>query len=102
MILTHGAVRTRIIEPYGRTLELPLLGRSGYFFFFYSLSLGLKYARTLSKRGNFGSFSPRFNYLSSYGNLVLTPRYCIDPRSSDFGKQHKDQMHGSSSRWVLV
>ena len=35
-------VRTRIIGPHARTLELPLLVRSGSFFFFFCLKLGLR------------------------------------------------------------
>jgi len=35
-------VRTRIIEPEARTLELPLLVRSGSFFFLFCLKQGLR------------------------------------------------------------
>jgi len=35
-------VRTGIIEPHARTLELPSLVRSGSFFFFFSLGPGLR------------------------------------------------------------
>ena len=35
-------VRTGIIRPHARTLELPLLVRSGSFFFLFCLRLGLR------------------------------------------------------------
>ena len=37
-----STVRTRTIEPHARTLELPLLVRSGSFFFLFCLKLGLR------------------------------------------------------------
>jgi len=37
-----STVRTRIIGPDARTLELPLLVRSGSFFFLFCLKLGLR------------------------------------------------------------
>ena len=41
-IIAMDTVRTRIIGPEARTLELPLLVRSGSFFFFFCLKQGLR------------------------------------------------------------
>jgi len=64
----HSSItaRTKIIEPRAKTLELPLLVWSSTFLFF-CLELGLdQFFRSgfppLSKRGNFGRLSTRFNY----------------------------------------
>jgi len=40
LILAASTVRTRIIGPEARTLELPLLVRSGSFFFLFCLKQG--------------------------------------------------------------
>jgi len=40
--IRQSTVRTRIIGPHARTLELPLLVRSGSFFFLFCLKLGLR------------------------------------------------------------
>jgi len=67
-----GTVRTGIIEPHARTLELPLLVWSDTFFFFslsQARSEGVSFRCPLAllcKRGNFGRRSARFNYSSSY------------------------------------
>ena len=73
-----STVRTQIIEPHVRTLELPLPVRSGFFLFFFYFKLGLKglafaVRLPLSKRGDFGRFSVRFNYSSSYGMYSKIP-----------------------------
>ena len=69
------SVFTRTIEPHARTLELPLLVRSGSFFLFL-LSQGRAEGGSfrcalalLSKRGNFGRLSARFNYSGSCGTM---------------------------------
>ena len=68
-----NTVFTGIIEPHARTLELPLLVRSGNVFLFFlsgaqaeGVSFGCALA-PLSKRGNFGRLSAWFNYYSKYG-----------------------------------
>ena len=61
------SVRTWKIE--ARMLKLPLPVRSSTFFFFFSFHRGFA---PLSKRGNFGRLSMRFNYLSSYGSIEST------------------------------
>ena len=53
------SVRTRIIGPCARTLDLPLLARSGVFFFFFCLE-GADFwcvFLTFSRGGNFGLHS---------------------------------------------
>jgi len=73
--LITGTVGTRIIELHARMLKLPLLVRSGSFFFFFCLELVLRgsvfavRSPPLSKRGNFGHLSVSFNYSNSYSNL---------------------------------
>ena len=72
-------VRTRIINPRARTLELPLLVRSSTFLFFFCVKPGMRQSvfsqcsRPLSKRGNSGSLSARFNYSSSHGRDACDP-----------------------------
>jgi len=71
------AVRTRIIEPEARTLELPLLVRSGSFFFLFCLKLGLRgsvfavRSPPLSKTGNFGGLRPCSVAMGPFRTLPL-------------------------------
>jgi len=68
----EGTVFIGIIEPQARTLDLPLLVRSGSFFFFYCPKPGLRgsvfavRSPPRSKRGNTRRLSARFNYSSKY------------------------------------
>ena len=66
------------IEPHARTLELPLLARSGkvwqknFFFLSEAQDEGVSFRcafAPLPKRGNFGRPSTRLNYSSSYPEL---------------------------------
>ena len=64
-----GTVRTQIIGPCARTLDLPLLVRSGVFFLFFCLVRADFWCvfRPFSRGGNFGLHSTWADYSSSYG-----------------------------------
>jgi len=68
-----STVRTRIVGPCARTLDLPLLVRSGGVFLFFYL-VGADFwcvFRHFSGGGNFGLHSTWSDYSSSYGTHVL-------------------------------
>ena len=90
----YYTVFTGIIEPHARTLELPLLVRSGSFFFFSCPKPGLRgpvfavRSPPLSKRGNSRRLSVGFNYSSKYGTHS---GFC--PRSIQiYDIEHTDQI----------
>ena len=73
-----ATVRTRIIGPCARTLDLPLLVRSGAFFFFLLFRggqiFGVFFAPFLEE-GNFRLHSTWSDYSSSYGSRFSCPRH---------------------------
>ena len=65
-------IRTRIIGPCARTLDLPLLVRSGGFFFLFLFCLvGADFLCPFSKGGNFRLHSTWSDYSSSYGYATV-------------------------------
>ena len=69
-----STVRTRINDPCSRTFELPLLVRSGVFFFFLSRGADFLYFLPLSGSRNFGLPSTRIIYSSFAICLRLNTR----------------------------
>ena len=103
------AVKTRIIGQRARTLDLPLLVRSVFFYFFFvpgGMFFGVFFP--LSIGGNFGRRSTPSNYSSFYGSkgasyhcLVCTfLKSCTWP-SQPSSREKRVMDHDSTSRYLL-